>query len=242
MYSERPSHAVPGATVWHTVRSSDGTVLPDGCMDLVWRDGAVLVAGPDTGPFTVTASPQPGVGVRFPPGLLPHLLGVPAAHLRDQRVPLDDVVGRRPAAALSALGPTGAADAFETFAVRRLADVGLPDHAVTVAARLLGTGVPVAGVAEATGLSARALHRLGNRSFGYGPKTLAGILRLARARELAGQGLPSAAVAAECGYSDQGHLIRESRRITGRPFEELRQDGRAANRSTPLPSGSVTVA
>lgn len=242
MYSERPSHAVPGATVWHAVRSSDGTVLPDGCMDLVWRDGAVLVAGPDTGPFTVTASPEPGVGVRFPPGLLPHLLGVPAAHLRDQRVPLDDVVGRRPAAALSALDPTGAADAFETFAVRRLADVGLPDHAVTVAARLLGTGVPVAGVAEATGLSARALHRLGNRSFGYGPKTLAGILRLARARELAGQGLPSAAVAAECGYVDQGHLIRESRRITGRPFGELRQDGRAANRSTPLPSGSVTVA
>ena len=100
----------------------------------------------------------------------------------------------------------------------------------------------MAGVAEATGLSARALHRLGNRSFGYGPKTLAGILRLARARELAGQGLPSAAVAAECGYVDQGHLIRESRRITGRPFGELRQDGRAANRSTPLPSGSVTVA
>ncbi|WP_031937859.1 helix-turn-helix domain-containing protein [Prescottella defluvii] len=242
MYRERPSRMIPGATVWHTVRSPDGTVLPDGCMDLVWRDGAVLVAGPDTRPFTVTASSDPGVGVRFPPGLLPHLLGVPATDLRDQRVPLADVVGGRGAAALTASDPLEAAAAFESFAVGRLAESGEPDPVVTVAAHLLGTGGSVAAVAEATGMSARALHRLGNRSFGYGPKTLAGILRLARARSLAARGIPSAVVAARCGYVDQSHLIRESRRITGSPFGELRQDGSGANRSTPLPSGSVIVA
>lgn len=242
MYSERPSHQVPGACVWHTVRSADGTVLPDGCMDLVWRNGTVLVAGPDTEPFTVTASPDPGVGVRFPPGLLPHLLGVPAAHLRNDRVPLDDVVGRSAAAVLAGLDPADAGAAFESFAVARLGDVGPPDPMVTAAARLLGRGDSVARVAAVTGLSARALHRLGNRSFGYGPKTLAGILRLQRAQDLARLGASSSFVAAECGYVDQAHLIRESRRITGRPFGELRQDGSAANRSTPLPSGSVTVA
>ncbi|PTR24875.1 AraC family transcriptional regulator [Rhodococcus sp. OK519] len=242
MYTEHPSHVIPGATVWRTVRSSDGTVLPDGCMDLVWRGGTVLVAGPDTEPFTVTASSEPGVGVRFPPGLLPHILGVPAAHLRNARVPLDDIVGRSGGTALTGLDPADAAAAFESFAAGRLAESGQPDPAVTVAAHLLGTGMSVAAVAEATGLSARALHRLGNRSFGYGPKALAGILRLARARGLAERGMSSAAVAAQCGYVDQGHLIRESRRITGRPFGELRQDGRAAKRSTPLPSGSAIVA
>lgn len=242
MYSERPSGEVPGAVVWRAVRSADGTVLPDGCMDLVWRDGTVLVAGPDTEPFTVTASPDPGVGVRFPPGLLPHLLGVPAAHLRNDRVPLDDVVGQRAAAALAGLDPTDAGAAFESFAVARLRHTGAPDPAVTAVAGMLGRGVSVAGVAAATGLSARALHRLGSRHFGYGPKTLAGILRLQRAQTLAARGVPSAVVAADCGYVDQAHLIRESRRITGRPFGELRQDGSAANRSTPLPSGSVTVA
>lgn len=242
MYSERPSHVIPGAVVWHTVRSANGTVLPDGCMDLVWRGGTVLVAGPDTEPFTVTASPDPGVGVRFPPGLLPHLLGASATHLRNRRVPLDDVVGRRNAAVLAGLDPVDAAAAFESFAVARLGDVGPPDPAVTAVVRLVGRGVPVAEVAATTGLSARALHRLGIRSFGYGPKTLAGILRLQRAQALAARGVPSAVVATECGYVDQAHLIRESRRITGRPFGELRQDGSAANRSTPLPSGSVTVA
>ncbi|WP_430334534.1 helix-turn-helix domain-containing protein [Rhodococcus sp. ACT016] len=242
MHREHPSPVVPGATVWHTVRTTDGEVLPDGCMDLVWRDGDVVIAGPDTRPFTVTASPVPGVGLRFPPGLLPHLLGVPASELRNLRVPLADVVGHRGAAALTGLDPADAADAFETFGRSRLAEFGAADRTVTAAAHLLGTGAPVADVAIAAGLSARSLHRLSTRSFGYGPKTLSGILRLQRAQDLAVCGVPSAVVAALCGYVDQAHLIRESRRITGRPFGELRQAGSGANRSTPLPSGSATVA
>ncbi len=241
MYREQASRVIPGAVVWRTDRTTAGSVLPDGCMDLVWRDGVVLVAGPDTEPFTVDASPGPAVGLRFPPGLLPHLLGVPASDLQNLRVPLDDVVGRR-ASPLRCVDPGDAAGAFETFGLARLSDVGAPDPAVTAAADLLAAGTPVAAVAATTGLSPRALHRLAVRNFGYGPKTLSAILRLQRALDLAARGLPSADVAAACGYVDQAHLIRESRRLTGRPFGELRQDGSDANRSTPLPSGSTTVA
>ncbi|WP_242676791.1 helix-turn-helix domain-containing protein [Rhodococcus sp. ABRD24] len=211
-------------------------------MDLVWRDGEVMVAGPDTGPIAVSASPLPSVGLRFPPGLLPHLLEVPAEQLRDSRIPLVDVVGRRMAAPLAGVDPTIAAAMFEDFGRSRLAVLGPVDPVVTVVATMLGAGTSVADVAAATDLSTRALHRLGTRSFGYGPKTLAGILRLQRARDLAGLGIPSAAVAAECGYVDQAHLIRESRRLTGRPFGEIRQPGSGANRSTALPSGSTRLA
>ena len=71
----------------------DGAVLPDGCMDIVWREGIGLVtAGPDTGPVTVA---RPGgstvIGVRFRPGAGSAMLGVPASQLRDLRVPLTDV-------------------------------------------------------------------------------------------------------------------------------------------------------
>ncbi|RVW02178.1 helix-turn-helix domain-containing protein [Rhodococcus xishaensis] len=242
MYNEYPSSVVPGATVWHSARTSFGEVLPDGCMDLVWRDGDVMVAGPDTRPFTVTASSAPQVGLRFPPGLLPHLLGLPAAHLRNLRVPLADVIGGREAARVVGLDQADVADAFETFGRSRLTAMGPPDPVVGAAAHLLRTGSVVADVAIATRLSVRSLHRLSTRSFGYGPKTLAGILRLQRAQDLASRGVASAVVAAECGYADQAHLIRESRRITGRPFGALRQAGSDANRSTPLPSGSATVA
>ncbi len=67
-------------------------VLPDGCMDLLWIDGELIVAGPDTAPHAVRRAPGgTSVGLRFAPGALPGLLGVPAAALRDQRVPLAEL-------------------------------------------------------------------------------------------------------------------------------------------------------
>jgi AraC-like DNA-binding protein len=46
------------------------------------------------------------------------------------------------------------------------------------------------------------------------------ILRLQRAFGLAATGLPAALVAARAGYSDQAHLIRDCRALTGRSFGE----------------------
>ena len=61
-------------------------------MDLMWQGDALLVAGPDT-----RAQRHPGrgpdyTGLRFPPGMLPALLGVPAGELRDRQVRLDEVL------------------------------------------------------------------------------------------------------------------------------------------------------
>ncbi len=82
-----------GAIVWtRTVQAGATTyrVLPDGCLDLIWVDGALIVAGPDT---TAQVGQNPAgtryVGLRFPPGTGPAVLGVPAHELRDRRVPLD---------------------------------------------------------------------------------------------------------------------------------------------------------
>ncbi|MGH2960587.1 MAG: DUF6597 domain-containing transcriptional factor, partial [Solirubrobacterales bacterium] len=77
------------------VSGEAGTVLPDGCMDIVWREGIGLIAaGPDTGP--VRPSRPLGstvVGIRFRPGGGPAMLSVPAKELRDLRVPLADLWG-----------------------------------------------------------------------------------------------------------------------------------------------------
>ncbi|MFE4462848.1 DUF6597 domain-containing transcriptional factor, partial [Nocardia tengchongensis] len=71
---------------------SDLPVLPDGSMDLLWIDGRLSVAGPDTRAYR----PEPGfadriAGIRFYPGTAPALLGVPAHELRDARVDLADL-------------------------------------------------------------------------------------------------------------------------------------------------------
>src|SRR6476659_11380321 len=66
-------------------------VLPDGCMDLMRMDGQVVVAGPDTTASISPRSGEPFVGLRFHPGILPRLLGVPASELRNERVALAEL-------------------------------------------------------------------------------------------------------------------------------------------------------
>jgi transcriptional regulator GlxA family with amidase domain len=69
----------------------------------------------------------------------------------------------------------------------------------------------------ADGLSERQLRRRFDAAVGYGPKTLAGVLRLQRFLALT-SAEPSpdlARLALDAGYADQPHLTRECRRLTG---------------------------
>ena len=60
-------------------------------MDLLWSEGRLLVAGPDTRAHVPDGPPVPYAGVRFFPGTAPAVLGVPAHELRDRRVDLADL-------------------------------------------------------------------------------------------------------------------------------------------------------
>jgi AraC-like DNA-binding protein len=212
-------------------------VLPDGCMDLIRMNDRIVAAGPDT---TASISPRDGepfVGLRFHPGVLPRLLGVPASDLRNERVPLCDartVFPKR--GSLTELATALASEEPRT----ETAPWSLPllGH---VTGRL-AAGSAVADVARQVGWSARTLQRQCTSVYGYGPATLRRILRFRRAVRLLSDGLPSIEVAARAGYADQPHLHREVRSLAGVPLASLRQESSSANRSTQLPSGSATVA
>ena len=83
--------------------------------------------------------------------------------------------------------------------------------------------VRVDDLASELGLSARQLHRRCLHAFGYGPKTLARVVRfqhfLHAAR--AAPTLSFARLAAECGYSDESHLSHDCRALGGVPPGEL---------------------
>lgn len=130
-YRERPSR-LPGAVVWtwdapdHPPRKPR-SVLPDGCMDLIWTGGRIVVAGPDTHAFEVEPQNRAScAAIRLAPGTAPVLLGVPAHELRDHRADLADLW---PSAAVRRLtdridrAPDPAA-ALERFALDRIADTG----------------------------------------------------------------------------------------------------------------------
>ncbi|MFJ8851415.1 DUF6597 domain-containing transcriptional factor [Streptomyces sp. NPDC102437] len=251
-YEERVSR-FDGAIVW-TLTMPEGAVhpvLPDGCMDLLWIGGRLLVAGPDTRAATPSA-PADGrcAGIRFAPGTAPALLGVAAHELRDRRVDLADLwpSGRvRELTEQLAEAPDPAAE-LEAVALRRAAGTAPPDPLLRYVADRLDAGWSVADTAQRAGLGARRLHRRSLAAFGYGPKTLARILRLQRALALVRSGTPYAEAAVRAGCSDQAHLAREMRDLAGTTLTAylarhgLLPQPLAANNDTAQPSGSRTVA
>ena len=98
------------------------------------------------------------------------------------------------------------------------------DHrgpAVAEMVRQLREGTSIERVADALGLSERQLRRRSLEMVGYGPKTLARILRLGGAIDLARSGLRFVDVAADAGYAEQAHLARDVREFAGVPLSQL---------------------
>jgi AraC-like DNA-binding protein len=208
-------------------------VLPDGCMDLMRMAGNIIVAGPDTTASVHPRDGEPFVGLRFHPGVLPRLLGVPASELRNERVVLSEV------------RKTPGRHSLVELAVSLASDEPRPETApwslqlLGHVTKRLASGCAVAEVAREIGWSNRTMQRQCTSVYGYGPATLRRILRFRRAVQLLGDGLPYVEVATRAGYADQPHLHREVRELAGVPLRQVSDD---ANRSTQLPSGSATVA
>ncbi|WP_411150956.1 helix-turn-helix domain-containing protein [Streptomyces sp. A30] len=224
MYVERPSR-MAGAVVWTNTPSGPdaGRVLPDGCMDLLWHEGRLVIAGPDTRAYVTEGEPSAWAGVRFYPGTAPALLGVPAHEMRDRRVELADVwpaaeVRRVTAQVNAAHDP---ASGLEQVALERAAGTDPPDPLLRQVVTALDAGRPVATTADELGMGARHLHRRCLTAFGYGPKTLARVLRLQRALALARSGVPLAETAARSGFADQAHLARDVKELAGVPPTDL---------------------
>ncbi|MFC3996708.1 helix-turn-helix domain-containing protein [Nocardiopsis sediminis] len=208
-----------GAALWRV--RSDGPeqpVAPDGAMDLMWFQGRLVVAGPDT--RAMVAQTRPGAvtwGLRLAPGVAPALLGVPAHELTDRRVDLSDLVA--PPGHDARWFEDDAADALERVFIALWARADPERSALRTAAsldRAAREGLSVREAAERHGLPERSLHRLSDRLFGYGLKTLTRIHRFQHAAHMARAGLPLSEAAARAGYADQAHFNRESKRLTGR--------------------------
>ncbi|MBV7695847.1 helix-turn-helix domain-containing protein [Streptomyces sp. TRM70350] len=224
MYAERASR-LTGAVVWTNTPTGPGAgrVLPDGCMDLLWNEDRLLVAGPDTRAYVSADGAGAWAGVRFHPGTAPTLLGVPAHEVRDRRVALTDLwpterVRRLTARVNAAADP---ASGLEEVALGLAADADPPDPLLRRMVLALDAGRTVASTADELGLGTRRLHRRALMAFGYGPKTLARVLRWQRALALARSGMPFAETAVRAGYADQAHLCRDTKELAGTTLGEL---------------------
>jgi AraC-like DNA-binding protein len=163
-------------------------VIPDGCVDLIYVDGSLVIAGPDT--TSVLLEPAPATqfaGLRFRPGLAPAVLGVPASALVDQRVEADAVLGARARVLVDELEAAPSARArgavLESHVQRWARRLDGPDRLVCAAVQRLRTesrDESIARLAAELGVSERQLRRRFVQAVGYGPKLFERVMRLQR--------------------------------------------------------------
>jgi AraC-like DNA-binding protein len=191
-------------------------------MDLLWIEGELVVAGPDSQGYVGSA--EQGLrfaGLRFAPGTGPGFLGVPAREVLNLRVPLAEVwsPGRSRRLADRIGRAVDPALALEEFAGGLFE--AAPDRLVGQVLRGVRRGIAVPVLAGSVGLSERQLYRRCLDAFGYGPKMLDRVLRLNVALDRARAGLSLAEVAARTGYADQAHFTRDVKALTGVPPRTL---------------------
>jgi AraC-like DNA-binding protein len=183
-------------------------VLPDGCADIIIdrdRDEAFVV-GTMTRPLFVEPDRAGNFfGIRFHPGRLAAILGVPLREVTDARVPLRDVSRHLEVHVESMERDLARLTALET------------DPRVDAAIdRIIRSGgrCDIARVASLVNVTRQHLARLFAENVGISPKLFARVIRFRYAMRL-GREKPWADVAAELGYADQSHLIAEFREFSG---------------------------
>jgi AraC-like DNA-binding protein len=239
MYREhRPSTALAPFIECYWTRSglaepsAAHRVLPDGCLDLLFsaepgRDFRPLCVGAMTVPLLVApAIPTNFLGVRFRPGKAYGFFGTPAGALTDLVVSAADVGGlagvKELATALSEM-PPGAARLFllDRFLLSRLSVAAeRQDPRVAHAVRAIWSAdgsVRIDALAGEVGLTRQHLARRFLCHVGLSPKQLARVARFRAAMRAlsASRPLPAAAIAADLGYADQAHMVREFAEFSG---------------------------
>ncbi len=192
------------------------------------RSYDALAGGLHTTPAVIThGGCQSGIQLHVHPHAARALFGMPAGQLAGTDDDADAVLGRLVERVRNRLGE--ATTWRERFAVlddelgalvTREATPGAPP-AVVNAWRLLRRSrgaVPIGTLADTVGYSDRRLLTLFDAEIGLTPKTAARVIRFDRARRVV-QTAPAGRlgrIAAEHGYSDQSHLVRDFVAFTGR--------------------------
>lgn len=198
-------------------------VPPDGCVDIVFSpDLGLRIVGAMTVEqvFPLKAGAQT-VGVRFRPGMARGILGVPLSEFTDTSFGLQDLWPQRGKELLTQLGELHSI----SHRIRALYQaIKVPEAAINpvghaIAAMTLAHGnVSVDDLASQANLSPRQFRRRCYEEAGLTPKHLCRILRFRYAKQLAKLSPKAnwARIAAEAGYFDQAHLIRDFHEFTGR--------------------------
>jgi AraC-like DNA-binding protein len=223
-------------------------VLPDPALSLAFYcrrvsggtpiDPRLMIIGPKTRPHIFPfRGGQEIAAVRVKLEWSALLLDLVPEDHRDREHPLSDVLPRLARELLGPLTETrSAGEAAGRLAElvvfrgrkRRAAGPGAAAHALDLVRQAAGR-VSVDGVARRMGVPSRTLRRTVRREAGLSLKEYARVTRFLRAVVIADRSSSPAwaAIAADAGFCDQSHLVRECRALTGLAPGQVHRERRA---------------
>lgn len=194
--------------------------------------GPAILVGPRRTPLVTPArGGDRFIGLHLWPGAHAAWLGADRKPLRELQLPLATCLAPGYVRALEEALRQGGRAGDWTFLDGVLGERGLGaplDPSVMAAvARILGNqGLePVGGLGATVGLSPSQFRRRFSAAVELSPKELARLRRVRASATDAVLGVGWAAIAAERGYADQAHLVREFRDLLGLPPEAFRRQG-----------------
>lgn len=227
--SDAPSHAqeriVPSGTVELVINlSEDEFRIYDATASQGFqRFSGAIVSGAYDSYFVIdTAAHASVIGVHFKPGGALPFLGLPPGALGAGHVDLETLWGRAARELRESLcscpAPTRRFEILEAALLHRLGRPIRRHAAVPMALQELGRGTSVREVVAQVGLSHRRFVEVFTTEVGMTPKLFARVQRFQRAAALTHDATPDwSNIAAQCGYFDQAHLIRDFVAFTGFP-------------------------
>jgi AraC-like DNA-binding protein len=212
----------------------ESLVLSYPAVNLSFEPDGVWVTGPVSGTYRRTLTGAATVtAVRFRPASFRPLVDRPVRELRDRVVPAGDLLPLPPDLAGRVAAATALAEARAVLEpwLAALPRSPVADRAALDAAvDLIESDRSITRVdhlAERTGSGVRRLQRAFADAVGLPVKQ---VIRAARLREVAERALVGdvdwAAVAAELGYSDQAHLVRDFTAAVGTPPARYAREAR----------------
>ena len=182
-----------------------------------------FTAGLFAGPVTIDSFGASNcIQVNFTPLGARRFFDMPMTELTDRMVVLDDLLGAEGTALREELGNAPGwkrrFDIADAFLLRKLGEADEPSPEVIWAfERIAASGgrAKVASIAREIGWSRKHLAWRFADEVGLGPKSVSRIVRLNRAIAAAKAGDGWAGIAADCGYADQAHMVREFRELAG---------------------------
>lgn len=201
-------------------------ILPDGCVDVVLHvqgtDARLWAFGTSSRFKREAIEPGDYLGIRFRPGMARFFLDVPADELTDRREPLGREFLFRANDLSCDLGSDQDFERLDRDLSECLARRDPRLSAIDIAIRRIEAshgGVRIDAMAADLGRSRRQLEREFLRTVGLSPKHFAVVSRFRHAAaRLASRPRDSlATIAADAGYADQSHMVRDFRQLAGAP-------------------------